>query len=127
MTLDIPVTEYVFKKLASGFTKRGINIIDSSNYSLSVQIKTLKVWEKADGLNPEYANCELELNFLISNNRMPVYQGQISSSAVGTESIIDATESNGPVLESCMEYAIEKFVKDEKLSSLLGFQSISKK
>jgi len=101
-----------------------VDVVGSSDYALRGVIKKLNVWEQANGWQPEYSNCDVDIDFEIVTARQKelVYYGTIFSNAMGTNSIIDTTDSNGPVLNSCMEYVVEKLVNDQKLRNLLGFK-----
>ena len=123
--LDMAPEEYVKTRFVSGLSKRGISV-GNSKYGLRGNIKKLWVWEQIEGLRPEASNCEMEIEFdIVAVKENDVrFHGVVSSSAMGSDGIIDTTHSNGAVLEFCMNYVLEKFVQDPKLQSFLGFEVV---
>lgn len=122
--LDISPEEYVKRRFVIGLTKRGIDVTSASKYGLKGNIKKLWVWEHVEGGPAQNSECEVEIEFdIISTETKAVkYHGNFSVNALGTNNIIDTTDSDGPVLESCMSMLIEKFVQDSKIQKFLGFE-----
>lgn len=123
--LDTAPEDYVKNRFVAGLAKRGITV-GNSKYGLRGNIKKLWVWEQVEGLHPEASNCEMEIDFdIVSVKENDVrFHGVVSSSASGSDGIIDTTHSNGAVLEFCMNYVLEKFVQDPKLQGFLGFEVV---
>lgn len=120
--LDVTPEEYVKRRFVSGLAKRGITV-GSAKYGVRGNIKKLWVWEQVEGLRPEASSCEMEIEFdIVSVKESEVrFRGVVSSTATGSDGIVDTTHSNGAVLEFCMNYVLEKFVQDPKLQAFLGF------
>ena len=119
--MDISAEEYVKNRFISGLSKRGVDVVSDSNYAIQGNIKKLWVWEYANGLMPEHSNCEIEIEFEIFSNKDKVlrYHGSVSSNATGTDSILDTTDSDGPILEICMNYIVEKFAQDPQVQMFI--------
>lgn len=124
--LDVSVEEYVKGRFVAGLSKRGVDVVARSKYGIKGNIRKLWVLEQADGLRPEHSKCEVEIEFdiIAMKNKDLRYHGVISSNAMGTDSIFDTTASNGPLLEVCMTYVVEKFVQEPQVQSLLGFSTL---
>ena len=121
--LDMSPEAYVKNRFSTGLAKRGISV-GNSKYGIRGNIKKLWVWEQVEGLRPEASSCEMEIEFeIVSVKENDVrFRGVVSSTAMGSDGIIDTTHSNGAVLEFCMNYVLEKFVQDPKLRGFLGFE-----
>ena len=119
--MDISAEEYVKNRFISGLSKRGVDVVSDSDYAIQGNIKKLWVWENANGLMLEYSNCEIEIEFEILSKKDKVlrYHGSVSSNATGTNSILDTTDSDGPILEICMNYIVEKFAQDPQVQMFI--------
>ncbi|WP_413291404.1 hypothetical protein [Bdellovibrio sp. HCB337] len=122
--LDIPAKDYVGEKLKRGLTARGLKVDGKNKYVLNGFIKKLTLGEFADGWSPEYAECYLSLDFNIysSSTNQLTYSGTVEASVNGTNSAIDSTDSIGPALDTCMEYAVEKILNQDTLINAIGIK-----
>ncbi|GIL16797.1 MAG: hypothetical protein BroJett040_05480 [Oligoflexia bacterium] len=126
LELDVSVSDFVQKRIQAGLQRRGIDVLGSSRFILMGSIKKLKVWENTNGWTPESSGCVLELDFFIFNSdRRLIYKGMASAMATGVNNILDTTDSNGPVLETCMQIAVDKIVDDSQFKAVLEFRSAS--
>lgn len=105
------------------FTKelsdRNIRVDNDASYTFNFDIKKLSITEEVN--ESEVSRCDIEISYQAfdSKSQNAVYKGSVSSNASGTENILDATSSHGPVLKSCFSYLAEKFATDEQIKKLL--------
>lgn len=124
VTTELPANEFVQARLHKALSSRGFSVVDSAKYGWKVRMRKLWVSEDTSKFGNENTRCELEFQFdlIEMKNNQPKYQGNIFSEVVGTNSVIDATSSNGPALESCLQVAANKFIQNFEVQNLVGFK-----
>lgn len=124
ITTEIPANEFVQARLHKALSARGFSIVDTAKYGWKVRMRKLWVSEDTSSFGNEKTRCELEFQFdlIEMKTRQPKYQGNIFSEVVGTNSVLDATSSNGPALESCLQVATNKFIQNFEVQNLVGFK-----
>lgn len=111
----------VKERFVKALSERGVSINKNAKYAIIGQIKKLWITEDANGLAPESANCDLKMDLILYKNQVinPTYKFSVYSYASGTNNIIDATNSDGPILETCIQYAANKFLEDSQIKVIL--------
>jgi hypothetical protein len=121
---DPPIEAFLKSRLAQNFSVRGFSVSDTAMWGMAGVIKLLWVYEDTHILTGETSRCQLELEFEIIYRETGEVRrkGLISSEAIGTNSVMDTTDSNGPALETCISYAVNKFIEDPENAALIGFE-----
>lgn len=122
LVLDVSTEEYFKYRLQAGLTSRGVEVVGRSKYAIRGVIRKLWVWENADGYTfPEMSSCEVIADFDIisTKDNMVIYRGNVNSKASGTSTPFDTTDSDGPVLNYCMEHIAEQIVANKDLANFI--------
>lgn len=124
ITVQNGAAVYVQLKLRQGLKKRGISLQEESENKLKTKIHELWVGEMKDGKVGEKSYCKvrLELELHIPGEVNPKWHGDLSVQASSNGTLLDATSLNGRMLESCMNEAIEKLIREEKFQQLSGIK-----
>ncbi len=125
--LDKPIADYIRDQFKLELHKRGLRVDGKSPYTLTGTIQKLTVDENANGLTVESAECNLALEFhvLKTKTQQLVYKGHVSSYVTGTNNALDSTNSIAPTLESCVQFAVEKFLSENEMLSRLDIDKVS--
>ena len=115
-------TNYVAIKLTQGLKQRGISLTPTSDNILKTRIDELWVGETSDGKVGEKSYCKIKLHFdLLIGNELPAkWSGEVSVAASSNGTLLDATSLNAKMLESCMNEALEKLIREPNFQSLTG-------
>ncbi len=124
LVTEVPIADFVKSRFSKGLEYRGFDLNQSAKYGFVGKIKRVWVKEEADGGIAESTNCRFEMQFELINQKSKKTEvtGNLNSEVVGSNSPLDATASNGPVLETCITLAINKFLKEDLVVSLLELQ-----
>ncbi len=124
LVTEVPIADFVKSRFAKGLEFRGFDLNQNAKYGFVGRIRRVWVKEGADGAIAESTNCHFEMQFELINqqSRKTEVTGNLNSEVVGSNSPLDATASNGPVLETCITLAINKFLKEDHVITLLGLQ-----
>lgn len=124
ITTELPVNEFVHTRLSRALESRGFVLDEQAKLAWKIRIRKLWVSEDTSRFASEKTRCDLEFQFDLvdGKTRQPKYQGNIFSEVVGTNSSMDSTSSNGPALESCLQVAVNKFIQNQDVQKLVGFQ-----
>lgn len=115
---------YVQARLDSGLKKRGFSLPKDQSNVLKGEIQELWVSEHAASNGTEFSQCNiaLALNLYVDGSSVAKWSGTTSVEARSKGTILDVTDTNGAMLESCMNEAIEKLIRDEKFKNLTGIK-----
>jgi hypothetical protein len=121
------VEKYMTQRFIEGLEKRNIQVTDAAAYTVKGTIKKLQVNELAPGFSPQSSQCELDLRLSLQpkDSHQSTYWWEGTTSAQGTKNVFNTTSSDGPVLDACVNEAIEKFLHNEKIQKALGIQLLS--
>jgi hypothetical protein len=123
LRIDVPINEYIKEEFTNELGRRGIEVAAQTKYSMTGEIKKLWITENADGISFESSKCDMVVAFNIVNSKtkQPVYHGTITVFVMGTNSIWDTTDSDGPVLKACVNGLAEQFIKHSDIQKILNF------
>jgi hypothetical protein len=120
------VEKYMTQRFSDGFKKRDIQISSTSPYQFQGVIKKLWINEIAPGVSPQSSECELQIEITLTpkDPKMAKMWWSGTTSAQGTKNVFNTTSSDGPVLDACVNEALEKFIHNEKMQKALGLELI---
>lgn len=125
VTTEGAVSDFVHARISKALQARGFQLNEAAKFGWKIRMQKLWVSEDTSRFGNEKTRCELEFQFdLIElKSNKPRYQGNITSEVEGTNSVLDATSSNGPALESCLLVAVNKFVNNFEVQNLVGYKT----
>lgn len=120
------VEKYMAQRFSDGLRKRDIQVGGISPYQFQGVIKKLWINEIAPGVTPQSSECELQVEITLQpkDPKMAKLWWTGTTSAQGTKNVFNTTSSDGPVLDACVNEAIEKFLHNEKMQKALGIELI---
>jgi|GEM_PF-2695515 len=118
------VEKYVTQRFSDGLQKRNIQVTDTAPFAIKGTIKKLWVTEIAPGFSPQSSQCEVELSISLvpKDPKLGTYWWAGTTSAQGTRNVFNTTSSDGPVLDACVNEAVEKFLHNEKIQKALEIE-----
>lgn len=118
------VGQYVTQRFSDGLQKRNVQISDTAPFVIKGVIKKLWITEIAPGFSPQSSQCEVELSISLvpKDPKQSTYWWAGTTSAQGTRNVFNTTSSDGPVLDACVNEAIEKFLHNEKIQKALAIE-----
>ncbi len=124
ITTEGAVNDFVHSRMSKALIARGVRVSDEAKYGWKVRLRKLWVSEDTTKFGNEKTRCDLEISFDLVERKtaQAKYQGNITSEVEGTNSVLDATSSNGPALESCLQVAVNKFLQNFEVQNLVGFK-----
>jgi hypothetical protein len=121
------VEKYLTQRFSDGLRKRNIQVGGASPYVFHGVIKKLRVDEVAPGFAPQSSACELQIEISLEprDPKDQKLRWTGTTSAQGTGNVFNTTGSDGPVLDACVNEAIEKFIHNEKIQQALGLELLA--
>lgn len=122
ITLDTDLETYVRNKFISRLMAGGIDVLGDGKYLARGVIRKLWITEKANDNPLQYSMCDAEIEFQVTpkSNRGATYRMTVTANARSAETMLDTTEANGPLLETCVLMLVDKFIGDPELQKLIA-------
>ncbi len=110
------------ERFRSNLERSGVDTTGKKGLGVNVKIKTLTLNENAKLIGPNSSKCELDvdLQFINLKTKDSYYSGSASVSATGSEVSADTVDANGPALETCIAFLVEKMLSDQQIVKLIS-------
>lgn len=115
---NVSPQKFLDKYFNNEFQSRGIFITDVAESQVEIVINELWVDELQEKFKGERARCQIDLT-VYANHGSDSFKKSYWSKIKSAANLDDGSDHLSPTLASCLNMAVEKIVKDGKLSGFL--------